>query len=163
MSAPGKPYIVALDSWVEPPKLSFEYDSETYPSTTPEQLPERMKNATIVIVSGTKVTRKGIESAPKLQLVACNGTGTDHIDKVALRDHGVSLCHVPAQNTDSVSEHAFALYYSLRRRIMQMHHAVADGTSWPGDNHVYRRLGRPPRTNSEETLVVIGYGALGQY
>lgn len=26
---------------------------------------------------------------------------------------------------------------------------------------LYKKFGPPPRTNSEETLVVVGYGALG--
>lgn len=62
--------IVALDNWVKPPELSFEHDRAHYPSTTLDQLPERMKDATIIIVSGTKVTRIGIESASRLQLIA---------------------------------------------------------------------------------------------
>ncbi len=176
--------IVALDNWVKPPELSFEHDRAHYPSTTLEQLPERMKDATIIIVSGTKVTRAGIESAPHLQLIAvridlspsrlrpfrhlltlrlvqANGTGTDHIDKDAAREHGVAICRVPAQNTDSVSEHAFALYYAVRRRIVDMHGITMDGETWTANTQLALKLGKPPRTNSEETLVVVGYGALG--
>ena len=73
-----------------------------------------------------------------------------------------AVCRVPAQNTDSVSEHAFALYYAIRRRIVEMHNIAMDGKTWANDNLLARRLGNPPRTNAEETLVVIGYGALGK-
>ncbi|KAK5124914.1 hypothetical protein LTR85_001104 [Meristemomyces frigidus] len=151
--------IVALDGWVKLPALDFEYDYREYASTTPEQLPDRIKDATIVTTAAQKVTRAGIEAAPHLQLVACNGTGTDHIDKDAIRERGVTLCNVPAQNTYSVSEHAFALYYALRRRIPQIHQSTVDG-SWP--QKLFTKLGPPPRINAEEILVVVGYGALGQ-
>lgn len=154
--------IIALDNWVKPPQLSFDHDSAHYSGTSVAELPERMKDATVIIVSGTKVTREGIEKAPHLQLIACNGTGTDHVDKEAAREHGVAVCRVPAQNADSVSEHAFALYYSIRRRIVEMHNITMDGVTWPANAQLARKLGRPPRTNSEETLVVVGYGALGE-
>lgn len=139
----------------------FKYDVTLYQNTSAEELPERVKDATIIITSATRVTRAGIENASNLQLIACNGTGTDHVDKEAARERGVSVCRVPAQNTDSVSEHAFALYYAIRRRIVEMHDIAMDGNTWANDNLLARRLDPPPRTNAEETLVVIGHGALG--
>ena len=153
--------IVAVDSWVKPPPMSFEYEQCQYQSTSPEDLPERVKDATIVITSATRVTRAGIESAPNLELIACNGTGTDHVDKEAAQEHGVAVCRVPAQNTDSVSEHAFALYYAIRRRVVEMHNLTMDGESWTANNQLALKLGKPPRTNAEETLIIVGYGALG--
>lgn len=150
--------IVALDGWVKLPRLDFDHVYTEYTSTTPDQLPERIKDATIVTTAAQKVTRAGIEAAPHLQLVACNGTGTDHVDKDAIRERGITLCNVPAQNTDSVSEHAFALYYALRRRLPQVHNHTVDG-GWP--QALFTKLGPPPRVNAEETLVIVGYGALG--
>lgn len=162
MSSTKRHKIVAVDGWVKPPPFSFEHEAVQYQSTTLDELPERMRDATIVITSATRISRVGIENAPNLQLVACNGTGTDHVDKGAIRDRGISLCHVPAQNTDSVSEHAFALYFAIRRHIVDMHNIAMDGKTWVADNALALRLGKPPRTNAEETLVVIGYGALGE-
>ena len=161
MHPASKHKIVALDSWVQPPKCDFDHDIVQYLNTTAAELPERIKDATIVITSAIAISRKSIESAPNLELVACNGTGTDHIDKDAIREKGISLCRVPAQNTDSVSEHAFALYYAIRRRIVEMHAIAMDGKTWAGNNLLIRNFSQPPRTNSEETLIVIGYGALG--
>lgn len=155
-------HVVYLDNWVDPPPLNFEHRLTKYDSTTPEQLPSRLRDATIAICSSARITRAGIEAASNLQLIACNSTGTDQVDKVALRERGITLCHVPAQNTDSVAEHAFALYYALRRRIMPLHELTMDGVSW-GKGPAFRLFeGGPPRTNAEECLVVVGYGALGE-
>lgn len=159
---PAKHHVVALDSWVEPPELDFEHELTQYPSTNPDELAERMKDATIVVISNTRMTSAGIANAPKLQLIACNSTGTDHVDKEAVRKHGVSLCRVPAQNTDSVSEHAFALHYAVRRQIISLHDIAIGGASWPTGPMLRSVFGAPPRTNGEETLVVIGYGAIGK-
>ena len=154
--------VVALDNWVTPPQFSFDHDVTHYANTRLEELPERMKDATIVIVSGTRLDRAGIESAPKLQLISCNGVGLDHIDKDPIRERGLTLCNVPAQNTDSVSEHAFALYYAARRHIVEMHAVAMDGETWASNSIIAANLGKPaPRINGEETLVVVGYGALG--
>lgn len=62
-----------------------------------------------------------------------------------------------------MSEHAFALYFAIRRHIVDMHNIAMDGKTWATESLVAARLGKPPRTNAEETLVVIGYGALGQF
>jgi glycerate dehydrogenase len=163
MSSTTKKYkIVGLDSWVPlPDNLAIPHTTIQYPSTTPQQLPERVKDADIIIISGTPMTRAGIESAPNLKLIACNSTGTDHVDKQAAAERGVAVCRVPARNTDSVSEHAFALYFAVRRRVVKMHEFAMDGGRW-GKESPLSSLGRPPRTNSEEALVVVGYGALGE-
>lgn len=166
MSRTQKHRVVAVDSWVDPPELSFEHDFAQYANTTPDELPERIKDATIIITSSTRITRAGVEMAPSLQLVSCNGTGTDHVDKDVIRERGISLSRVPAQNTDSVSEHAFAHFFALRRRIIEMHELAMDGKSWAANlgTLVPNSFGQPgPRVNAEETLVVIGYGALGMF
>lgn len=155
--------IVALDSWVKPPDFDLSYEFTQHESTSLEELPERIKDATIIIISGTKINRAGIENAPNLELIACNGVGTDHIDKETAQQRGVSVCRVPAQNTESVSEHALALYYSIRRRVVEMHSIAMDGKTWPSHNMIAKKLGQPPRTNGEERVVVIGYGALGMF
>ena len=161
MSAVRRHKIVAVDGWVKPPQFDFDHDLTEYDQTSPDQLSERIKYATIVICSGTYITKAGIESSPNLQLIACNGTGTDTIDKETAREHGISVCRVPAQNTDSVSEHAFALYYAIRRHLVEMNAITMDGKTWAGNYLLNKKLGQPPRTNAEETLVVIGYGAIG--
>ena len=150
--------IVALDRWITIPPVNFEYDYTSYATTSADELPQRINNATIIITAAQRVTRAGVEAAPNLQLVLCTGTGSNHVDKDALRERGVSLCNVPAQNTDSVSEHAFALYFALRRRILEVHQSTIDGQC---PQALYTKLGPPPRVNAEEVLVVIGYGALG--
>ena len=158
----SKHHIVVLDSMVDPPPFDFEYDLTQHKTTSLEELPSRLKDATIVVTSVTKIDRAGIEAAPKLQLVNTNGTGVNHIDQQALRERGISLCHVPAQNTDSVSEHAFALYYAMRRLIVPFHNLVMAGDIWENDRMLYTRYRSMPRINSEETLVIVGYGALGR-
>lgn len=162
MAPTQKHKIVAVDNYVPLLPLTFDHDLVSYDSTRPEQLIERIKDATIIITTTTPIPRIGIESAPNLQLVACNTAGFDQVDNDAARERGIALCHVPAQSTESVSEHAFALYYGLRRKIIDMHNLTIDGTTWASIKMPAYKLGMP-RVNSQETLAVIGYGALGKH
>ena len=160
-----KHHVVVLDQCVTAyPQFNFDYTIQYHSSTRPDQLPSRIKDSTIIIASDSRVTREGILAAENLKLVAMNGTGTDTVDKATLRERGIALCNVPAQNTESVAEHALALYYGLRRNLLDMHFLTMGGEAWAwsGDTQSrLQRIGNPPRTNAEETMVVIGYGALG--
>ncbi|KAF2716905.1 hypothetical protein K431DRAFT_234337 [Polychaeton citri CBS 116435] len=153
--------LVAIDSCIVPPQVDFECETIIYDATSPEELPDRIKDATMITTGLAKVTRTDIEAASRLQLISACGTGSDHIDKKAAHEKGITVCHIPAQNTESVSEHALALYYSLRRRIGEMHDLTLSGTIWPPNPAVLAKLGNPPpRTNSQETLVIVGYGKM---
>jgi glycerate dehydrogenase len=133
MTGIKKHNVVAVDGWINLPALNFDHDFTKHQRSIPSELPERMyvlrnklndfggvflptnrKDATIVITSGTPINRAAIESAPNLELISVSGVGTDHIDVKAARECNVSVCRVPAQNTETVSEHAFALYVSMR-------------------------------------------------
>lgn len=73
-----KHHIVALDNIVKTPDLNFDYTITTHSGTKPEEVQERIKDATIVITSATnaRITKDVVATAPRLQLVACNSTGT---------------------------------------------------------------------------------------
>lgn len=82
------------------------------------------------------------------------------MDKEAAREHGVTICNVPSQNTDSVSQHGFALYFAVRRKVVELHQLMMEGV-WP-QGSLHKRFERLPRVNEEEVLVIVGYGALGR-
>nr|OQO27809.1 hypothetical protein B0A51_04622 [Rachicladosporium sp. CCFEE 5018] len=160
----SKQHIVSLDAWVEPPEFDFDHTLTVIRDGTATSRPEQLRDATILMFSGTPVTRQILDNAPNARLLAANGTGVDHVDVNAVRERGLTLCKVPAQNTDSVSEHAFALYYALRRQVLHMHQLVMEGKEWPMRKTVHAEFRHVPRTNAEELLYVqcvIGYGALG--
>jgi hypothetical protein len=54
--------------------------------------------------------------------------------------------------TDAVSEHAFALAAALTRRVLPMHQMTVEGEKWAQVRPPVM-FGKPPRVNSEETLV----------
>ena len=66
--------IVQLDGSVEIPSPDFPHEFVRYTSTTPEEVPERIRDATILIATGTRLTYDILMSeGPKLQLLASLG------------------------------------------------------------------------------------------
>ena len=147
-----KHHIVCLDSWLPLEPLDIDYTVAVSDNPSLETVAHSLQDATIVVTSATAIT----------QLVSCNGTGTDHVDKATCRERGITVCRVPAQNSETVADHVFALYFAVRKKIVTMHSLTVGGQTWAAEGmQIIKRLGEPPRISSEETLVIIGYGSLG--
>ncbi|KAL7919278.1 D-isomer specific 2-hydroxyacid dehydrogenase [Trichoderma austrokoningii] len=169
--------IVALDAWhvAVPPDLlqlpaPHSYDlklCETKSATT-EELHDRVKDATIIIVSLTLLDASTLSEAvtPNLRLVVSKGTGTDGIDKQKCKERGISVLNTPGANTETVANHAMAMYFACRRRLLTMHRAVFGTDEWKTQGTLTRKLlSRDrdlPLTSQEEVVGIIGYGAIGQ-
>lgn len=136
---------------------------------TKEELHQRIKDATIVISIAVRINESEFDSAvtPKLQYVAISATGADKIDCDAAAKRGVWVTNSPGANIDAVSEHALALYFASRRRVILMHNVtIAVPSEWKKQGTITRYLQDPsgvmPPTCSDEICGIIGYGALGE-
>jgi len=135
-------------------------------NTSPDQVAERIKDATILITTTVKLTAALLDPlvTPKLQLVSQLGTGYDNIDIEACRKRGITVCNTPGGNTDTVAEHAIALFFAIRRNVALMHtRAMAGEWKEKGSITKYMRDGnkKPPITLREEVCGVVGYGKIG--
>jgi glycerate dehydrogenase len=141
--------------------------------TTPAELSERVKDATIVITTTIRLSAEilNVEKTPRLRLIVVLASGTDCVDKEAAKARGIPVCNCPGTNIDSVSEHAIGLYFATRRNLVKLTNAVttvpAEGeTEWKKKGSLHPQLrtadGKAPLLCSEETVGIIGYGALGK-
>ena len=170
-------HIVALEA-IHCPIPDFDlpepYTKAIYKWTHASDLAERVKDATIVITTTIRLTADLLhpDQTPHLRLIVVLASGTDCIDKAAAQARGIPVCNCPGTNIDSVSEHAIALYFATRRNLVQLTNAVVtvpdDGseTEWKRIGSLHPRMrtadGRAPLLCSEETVGIVGYGALGQ-
>ncbi|HSC55441.1 MAG TPA: phosphoglycerate dehydrogenase [Phnomibacter sp.] len=105
------------------------------------------------IRSKTKVTRKVLESAPKLQAIGAFCIGVNQIDLTASTQHGVAVFNAPYSNTRSVAELVIASSIMLIRRIPDKNAAAHEGI-WNKDaSGSYELRGK--------TLGLVGYGNIG--
>ncbi len=60
-----------------------------------------------------------INALPNLEIVACNGVGTDAIDFAATRPRGIAVTNTPDVLNDDVADLALALMLAIARQIPQ--------------------------------------------
>ncbi|HXX91504.1 MAG TPA: hydroxyacid dehydrogenase [Acidimicrobiales bacterium] len=71
----------------------------------------------LVVRNRTAVTRSLLEGAPRLEVVARAGTGTDNIDLVAADELGIVVVVATGANARSVAEHCLCLALALARDL----------------------------------------------
>ncbi|KAF2026254.1 hypothetical protein EK21DRAFT_74608 [Setomelanomma holmii] len=166
-------HIVALEKQHQPlPVDGFAFPNTltTYERTNSrEELHERIRDATIVIITTVKLDTATLhpDVTPRLQYVAVSATGTDPVDLVAAKQRGIRVTNCPGANLDAVSEHAISLYFAARRRTVLLDRKTREQPSeWKqaGSIAKYMRLpdGKPPLTCRDEIMGVVGYGGLGK-
>lgn len=161
----SKHHIVFLEAVHLPlAKLPFDYTMDKYSRTYPDEIAERIKPATIVISNIINVKPSDMDQAPHLQLLAILATGMSWVDKPYCAKRGITVVNAPAANIDAVSEHFLALYFASRKRVPQIDRTVKDTDEWVKTNTLAKSMwpDGPPLGCKQETLGIIGYGALGK-
>src|SRR5256885_6775358 len=92
-----------------------------------ELLPIVSEVEAMVVRSETKVTRKVMESAPKLTVVGRAGVGVDNVDVEAATQRGIVVMNTPSGNTISTAELTFSMLMALARKIPQAHASMKAG------------------------------------
>lgn len=157
--------IVFLDHDTLGPEVSmhrpvFPHDWTAYGLTAPEQVVERARDATILIVNKVPLRDPVLEQLPKLRFVAVAATGTDNVDVAACRRRGIPVSNVRAYAVHTVPEHTFALILALRRSLFAYRESVAAG-EWQRTGQ-FTLLTHPIRDLHGATLGIVGEGAIGQ-
>lgn len=170
-------FIVALDSWHVPVPFDLLQlpGEDTYTLKTcdtriqsPSEIRKTVKDATIIALTVTRLDSLTLseEYTPNLRLVVAVASGTDSIDKSKCRERGIRVLNSPSSNSQSVAEHAMSLYFASRRRILTVHHAMLNSNRWTEQGTLADTLNLPnsqkPLSCREETVGIIGFGAVGQ-
>ena len=72
--------------------------------TNDDDVASYLKDYDVVILNRIRLGKKEFEKAPHLKLVLLTGTGFNHIDLVAAKEHEVSIANVAGYSTNSVSQ-----------------------------------------------------------
>jgi glycerate dehydrogenase len=120
---------------------------------------ERIRDADIVLLNKVELSRRLLEDAPKLKLIAVAGTGTNNIDIPAARDLGIAVCNVRGYCTSSVVQHVWALILSLTQHVSGYTRMARSG--W-AQNEVLMVLAHPIRELNGRIFGVVGWGELGR-
>lgn len=107
----------------------------------------------LIVRSKPLVTKKVIESADRLKVIARAGVGLDNIDVEAAKQKGIALINAPESSTQSVAELAIGLMLAVARKIAFSDRKMREG-HWAKKEAIGVEL-------SGKTLGVIGAGRIG--
>ncbi|CBF73737.1 hypothetical protein AN8030.2 [Aspergillus nidulans FGSC A4] len=155
-------HIVCLEECHCPiPAFSFPHSYTGYASTSPShsEIVSRLHDATIAITTLVPITREVLQACPRLQCVIIMATGVEWVDIPAFQEKGVKVINCPGANVSTVAEHALALYFASRRKIVELHDAVMGSDEYAEKRTLIHRFGSgPPHTTQQEVVAIIGYG-----
>ncbi len=108
----------------------------------------------LVVRSETKVTKRVIDNAHKLQVIGRAGVGVDNIDLDAAKANGIIVVNTPGGNTVAAAEHTFGMILALARNVPQAHHDLKDG-NWNRSKYTGTEL-------RSKVLGILGLGRIGK-
>jgi glycerate dehydrogenase len=147
-----------LDAHVREPNFPHEYTE--YAQTSPDQVVERLKGATIAIANKVALREEALKQLPDLKLIAVAATGTDVIDKAYTTANGITVSNIRNYAYNTLPEHVIALIFALRRNLVNYVDSVRAGRWQKSDQFCYFDF--PIYDIAGSTLGIIGYGALGK-
>lgn len=92
-------------------------DVVKYSFSTPEEVPERVQDADVIIVNKIEINETTIGTAANLKLVCVTATGTNNLDKEYLDKRGIAWRNVAGYSTESVAQHTFAMLFYLLEHL----------------------------------------------
>ena len=105
------------------------------------------------IRSKTKITKKVLESAKKLQAIGCFCIGVNQVDLKTATKQGVTVFNAPYSNTRSVAELVIGLSIMLIRRIPDKNKAAHAG--------IWNKVATGSYEMRGKTMGLVGYGNIG--
>ena len=81
------------------------------------QVPERVRDADVVVLNKVQVNERTIGAAERLKLVCVTATGTNNLDKDYLEKRGIAWRNVAGYSTETVAQHTFAMLLYLLEKL----------------------------------------------
>ena len=98
-----------------------------YSFSQPEEVPERAKDADVLIVNKIRINEAAVGRADHLKLVCVTATGTNNLDKDYLERRGIAWRNVADYSTQSVAQHTFAMLFFLLEKLRYYDDYVKEG------------------------------------
>ncbi len=142
-------------------KPNFPHSYTEHESTwTPNEIVDRLKDASIAIINKVPMRADVLKQLPKLKLIAVAATGTDVVDKAYCKENGITVVNIRNYAFNTVPEHVIALMFALRRNLVAYIEDVRAGRWGKVDQFCF--FDHPIRDIAGSTMGVVGYGAIGK-
>lgn len=98
-----------------------------YDFSSDEQVPERVRDADVIVLNKVQVNEKTVGEARNLRLVCVTATGTNNLDKEYLDKKGIAWRNVAGYSTETVAQHTFAMLLYLLEKLRYYDEYVKEG------------------------------------
>ncbi|SDS22717.1 hydroxypyruvate reductase [Halopseudomonas litoralis] len=159
-------HIVFLDNEgiapsVSIPQLPFPHTWDSYEYTSPDEVVERLKDATIAMTCSVPLRAEQLRQLPKLKMISLALTGTDIVDLDYCHEHGIVVANVPGYASNTVAEHTIAMMFELLRKTSSYHRLMQKlrrGEATRKNIYFDFRI----RDVAGKTLGIVGNGAIAR-
>lgn len=132
---------------------------ELFDVTRAEQIGERTRGASIVLLNKLTMDAAAMTGNPALKLIVLAATGTNNVDLESARRLGIGVCNIRDYCTPSVVEHVFAVLLSLTHGLREYERLARE--EWAASPQ-FTMLRQPIRELRGRVLGIVGYGVLGR-
>ena len=131
-----------------------------YNFTTPEEAPERVKDADVLIINKVPINENTVGTAKNLKLVCVTATGTNNLDKDYLDSHKIAWRNVAGYSTETVTQHTFAMLFYLLEKLRYYDDYVKE-ERYINDT-IFTHFAEHFTEISGKTWGIIGLGTIGR-
>jgi glycerate dehydrogenase len=132
---------------------------ELFPTTTQNQLLERISDTEVIIINKVQLNDEALRSARCLKLICLVATGTDNVSLSSAGELGIAVYNIRNYCTPSVAQHVFALILSLTHHLRE-YETLVRKEAWVNSPQ-FCLLAYPIRELEGKTLGIVGFGSLG--
>jgi glycerate dehydrogenase len=132
----------------------------TYARTDPGEVNQRISGAEAVVTNKVVLDEHNFAAAPDLKVVIVTATGINNINLEAAEQRGIRVVNAIRYARPVLVQHTFSLILALSNHLLDYVTDVRNGR-WQ-QSTMFCRMDYPIMELAGKTLVVLGYGDLGQ-
>ncbi|MBU2710907.1 D-2-hydroxyacid dehydrogenase [Zooshikella harenae] len=133
---------------------------QIFGATNSDQVATRIESCSVAFTNKVIINEAHMQKNPQLRYIGILATGTNNVDLVAAKKHGITVTHITRYGTDSVAQHTWGLILSLVTQQYRYQQAVKQGR-WSA-SEFFCLLDYPITELAGNKLVIVGYGELGR-
>lgn len=158
--------IVVLDGFAaNPGDLSWDFlgkygEYEVFDRTPVSLISERAKDAEIIVINKTPVSREALTELPGLKFIAVLATGFNVVDTAACDERGIYVANIPSYSVSAVAQQTFAFILEYANRV-GAHTLSVNSGDWTASPDFSYQIA-PLCELDGKTLGIIGYGRIGR-
>lgn len=131
-----------------------------YPGSVPAQVPERIKDADVIVVNKLPMNEATLGEAKAVKLICLTATGTNIVDFNYTNAKNITVTNVRGYSTQSVIQHTFALFFYLYEKLSYYDRFVKSGEYIRSD--IFSHFEKKFNELYGKTWGIIGLGEIGR-